>query len=185
MKVLLSFLVLIFFFTNAQAQEIEATLGGNTSTDGFSVKDNGGNTLLRVGGDGNIGIGNFGNGDIHLTIKSSGGNTARNGIKFRNYDENYGWTIQNDERLVNDGLNFLSHFNDPDGVSRLFLSKFGNVGIGTTTPGNKLSVSGNTDFSGNVSIGTTDLAYGLWVKKSSDNIFAAAIENQSSTGWGL
>lgn len=40
-------------------------------------------------------------------------------------------------------------------IDALFVSKDGNVGIGTTTPANKLSVSGNADFSGNVGIGTT------------------------------
>ncbi len=57
MKTLFTFLVLAFFFTNAAAQEIEATLGGNTTTDGFSVKDNAANILFRVNGSGNVGIG--------------------------------------------------------------------------------------------------------------------------------
>ena len=57
MKTLFIFLVLTFFLTTAQAQDIDATLGGNTSTEGFSVKDNGGNNLFRVGGDGYVGVG--------------------------------------------------------------------------------------------------------------------------------
>ena len=45
MKTLFTFLVLTFFLTTAQAQDIDATLGGNTPNEGFSVKDNGGNNL--------------------------------------------------------------------------------------------------------------------------------------------
>ncbi len=159
MKTIFTFLVFIFFFTTAHAQEIEATLSGNTSNEGFSVKNNAGANLFRITGEGNVGIGTtapveklqiggFSNGDIYLGIKSVGGNTARNGIKFRNFNENYGWTIQNDERLVSDGLNFLSHFDDPDGVSRLFLSKFGNVGIGTASPQSRLDVVDKIDGGG-------------------------------------
>ena len=57
MKTLYTFLVFIFILATVQAQEIEATLGGSTSSHGFSVKDDGANTLFRVRGDGNIGIG--------------------------------------------------------------------------------------------------------------------------------
>jgi hypothetical protein len=57
MKTLFTFLVLTFFLTTAQAQDIDATLGGATSTEGFSVKDDGGNTLFRVGGNGYVGVG--------------------------------------------------------------------------------------------------------------------------------
>ena len=39
----------------------------------------------------------------------------------------------------------------------------GNVGIGTETPGNKLSVAGNANFSGNVGIGTVSPSYKLEV----------------------
>lgn len=41
-----------------------------------------------------------------------------------------------------------------NGVERMRATDFGNVGIGTTTPNNKLSVTGSADFSGNVGIGT-------------------------------
>lgn len=57
MKTLFAFLVLTFFLANAHAQDIDATLGGNTSSEGFSVKDNGGNTLFRVTGEGKVGVG--------------------------------------------------------------------------------------------------------------------------------
>jgi len=57
MKTLFTFLVFIFFFTTAEAQDINATIGGNTSNEEFSVKDNVGTTLFRVGADGNVGIG--------------------------------------------------------------------------------------------------------------------------------
>ena len=57
MKTLFTFLVLTFFLTTAQAQDIDATLGGNTPNEGFSVKDNGGNNLFRVTGEGRVGVG--------------------------------------------------------------------------------------------------------------------------------
>jgi hypothetical protein len=59
MKKLFSFLLLASLFIPYQifAQEIEAKLGGTSLNDGFSVKDPGNNTLLRVRGDGNVGIG--------------------------------------------------------------------------------------------------------------------------------
>jgi hypothetical protein len=37
----------------------------------------------------------------------------------------------------------------------------GNLGVGTTTPSNRLTVSGNADFTGNVGIGTTSPSYKL------------------------
>jgi hypothetical protein len=69
MNTLLTFLVFIFLLTTAQAQETEAPLGsegtsevdvtlsGNTSSEGFTVKKNNGTAVFRVRGDGNVGIG--------------------------------------------------------------------------------------------------------------------------------
>ncbi len=53
-------------------------------------------------------------------------------------------------------------------VDSLFVSKNGNVGIGTTTPANKLSVVGNADFSGNVAVGASTPANKLSVTGNAD-----------------
>jgi len=50
-----SILFSISFLTNAQ--EVEVTLSGNTTAQGFSVLDNSSNTLFRVRGDGSVGVG--------------------------------------------------------------------------------------------------------------------------------
>ena len=53
----------------------------------------------------------------------------------------------------------------PDGAptSAVFVSNDGNVGVGTITPANRLSVSGNADFTGSVGIGTSAPARRLHV----------------------
>jgi len=160
MKVLLSFLVLIFFFTNAQAQEIEATLGGNTSTDGFSVKVEGGDTLFRVGGDGNVGIGTtsqnteldvFGGahiGTLPNVTKSPGrltvsGSLAELDIQDRQsgvYSEQDRWVIYNNNQILRF---FRGNFGDA-----MVINPSGNVGIGTTSPNYTLDVSGTIGGNG-------------------------------------
>lgn len=72
MKTLFTFLVLTFFLTTAHAQDIDATLGGNTSSEGFSVKDNGGNNLFRVTGEGRVGVGTTSPG-AGLELNNAGG----------------------------------------------------------------------------------------------------------------
>ncbi len=55
---LLTGLLAIFIFVSAShATEMEAILEDSSSTTGFSVKDGSGKTLMRVLGDGNVGIG--------------------------------------------------------------------------------------------------------------------------------
>ena len=147
MKVLLSFLVLIFFFTNAQAQEIEATLGGNTSTDGFSVKDNGGNTLFRVEGDGNVGIGTT---SPTAKLEISGDNIVNLSVRETSADvqtivqsfTQYGW------------IGTLSQHNlvlGAQGNGTIFLNRINNeqwVGILDNTPSYTLDVSGTIGGNG-------------------------------------
>ncbi len=63
----------------ANAADMEAILDDSTSSTGFSVKDNNENTLMRVQGDGNVGIGTTAprsklevNGDIKFGNESAG-----------------------------------------------------------------------------------------------------------------
>ena len=81
--------------------------------------------------------------DSYFALKSAGGNQFRTGIKFRVFNDELGFTIENDERSASNGLNILRHSNDADGVSALFIDKQnGRVGIGTTSPLATLDVNG-------------------------------------------
>ena len=51
-------ILLLFTYTNAYSQDIIATLTGNTSIEGFSVVNALGDTVFRINGEGNLGIGN-------------------------------------------------------------------------------------------------------------------------------
>ncbi len=52
---------------------------------------------------------------------------------------------------------------DSSPTSAVFVSNDGDVGIGTLTPANRLSVTGNADFTGSIGIGTTSPARKLHV----------------------
>jgi hypothetical protein len=84
---------------------------------------------------------------------------------------------------------------DANGGTRMVIDTSGNVGIGTVSPTNRLSVAGSADFSGNVGIGTTGPESklhvendGITVRKTFDNVPAtdwAIIETQSHSVAGL
>jgi len=145
MKKFFSFLLLISLFISDQifAQEIEAKLGGVSINDGFSVKDLNNNTLLRVRGDGNVGIGVI-NPSQKLEVK---GNLGWG---------NYGAFLSTDQgasiELRGNGNPYID-FSDPlaDYNARIILvpNKIlgiyaEGVGIGTeVTNGYKLAIAGN------------------------------------------
>ena len=141
---------------------------GSGSTAFLSIGTSG-NTIFN---NGNIGIGttapgeklqigNFTNGgDAYLKFATDG-SSRLTGIKMQDLNDNYGFTIVNDQ--ANAYLNIIRHYNDATGVSVIVIKRNdGNVGIGTTSPDNKLSVSGNTSITGNLSVsGITQLKTGV------------------------
>lgn len=150
MKTLFTFLVFIFFFTTAQAQDIDATLGGNTSNEEFSVKDNGGTILFRVGGDGNVGIGTSTPGINFNTRFDVVGSTV---FRTNPSATNQGLVIDyiGTSQRIYSGVSPSGTAYDlilgtyPNGhLNQLFLQQStGNVGIGTASPMALLHVNGS------------------------------------------
>ncbi|MDB4438285.1 tail fiber domain-containing protein [bacterium] len=108
---------------------------------------------LQVMDNGNIGVGNA-SPPSALTVTAASSSTAAPQLLITATDTT--------ERLrlgVNDtgnGTGFIQAWKEGSGAQNLLLnSDGGNVGIGTIAPTNKLSVTGNADFSGNLGIGVT------------------------------
>ena len=132
--------ILPFNYMNSQTQ---TELNGTTTDQGFSIKDNLNNTLLKVTNNGNVGIG-VTNPTKKLEVNGSigwGGGNA-----FLNNDQ--GASIE----LRGTGTPYIDFSNDltSDYKARLILNSNnvlevdGNVGIGTAnTNGYKLAVGGN------------------------------------------
>ncbi len=90
-------------------------------------------------------LSNWYDGDRYIKLTTAGGNSFRTGVKLFAWQDNYGFTIEHDERNVdghNAGLNILKN-NLNTSTSLMFVDwNSGNVGIGKTNPGYKLDVSG-------------------------------------------
>ena len=173
MKTLLTFLVIIFFLTTAQAQEIDATLSGDASTDGFTIKNNSGTPRFRFNALGNFGIGTITPGfQLHIANGTPGG-TSQSGTML--LLENTGTKTYIQMRSSATGEAGLA-FGDPgssipgairyfhssnrmdligNGAVRLSINSVGNIGIGTTGPSVKLDIRG-TDAIMDLSGSTTD-----------------------------
>ena len=97
--------------------------------------------------------------NTYITLKSQGGNLYRTGIKLMVFNDNFGFTIENDERSGSNGLNIIRHAGTAAGESALFIDKQnGNIGIGNwTSPSQKLHVLGNV-LANNVSL-SSDARY--------------------------
>jgi len=158
-KTLFTFLVFIFLLTTVQAQEVIVTLSGNSSTEGFSVKDSDLDTHFRVRGDGNIGIGTTTPGfRLHVADASPGGSVTGGtvlllenailggtNIQMRSPKNGIGGLLFGDsDNPFRGGIRY-SHFGEKllllsGGFNRLTIESNGDVGIGTTSPQNLLQV---------------------------------------------
>jgi hypothetical protein len=111
---------------------------------GLSVSGNVGIGTTNPGSD--LEVGNFDARNRYLTLKVAGGNQYRSGVKLWAWQENYGYSVEYDERgATGNGLHVRTHDRNADGTTRLFVGWNGNVGIGTTVPPWKLSVSSSKD----------------------------------------
>ncbi|HEY9481291.1 MAG TPA: helix-turn-helix domain-containing protein, partial [Candidatus Paceibacterota bacterium] len=135
-------------------------------SDGFYVQDGSGSTHFIVNNSGNVGIGtsspvdklNIKTADnsYGLGIVSTGVDGTYNGIRF-GYDNasNGTFFLGNIQAIKEAGgggdlvLNSASSFATYN-TNQLVLSRAGNVGVGTSSPSQALSVQGNGLFSGNI-----------------------------------
>jgi hypothetical protein len=84
--------------------------------------------------------------DEYLTLAGSGGNISKTGIKMQHFNDSYGFTIESNDNLSTQGLNFLRHVNDVEGESAMFIGVApGHIGIGTTTPKTTFQVQGKPE----------------------------------------
>lgn len=88
--------MLLFYAAVTKAQDIEATLAGNTTTQGFTVKSNAGTPLFTVRGDGKIGLGIL-NPDVLLhvagQVKITGGTPGAGKVLTSDANGLAAWTM--------------------------------------------------------------------------------------------
>ncbi len=168
--------------TSSDGFEIGAYSSGSGKIWNFENKDiyfgTNNSEKLRITANGNVGIGTP-NPDAQLHISStnneegillSGAGSSDNGggrIFFKEYaasgtGNGYGFSVAysgannaNGIGLPGNTFAIKNHYNSDSGDVALAISRnSGNVGIGTGTPSNPLTVSGNANFTGDVGIGT-------------------------------
>ena len=136
----------------ADAATLRGTADGQVSLAGsLSVDGNVGIGTTDPSSD--LAIGNFDGQNRYLALKVAGGNKYRTGIKLWAWQENFGYSIEFDERgSTGNGLHIRTHNVNADGESRVFVAQNGNVGIGTTTPEQRLTVNGQLRFTASSTI---------------------------------
>ena len=144
---LLCFLILFTFSFSLFAQQITATLSGNTSTQAFSILNNSSLNLFSVRGNGNVGIGTT---TPTYKFQVNGGDASINGIVIgRGATANLSIVMGNG-LTVNTG-----NYNTAIGISSLVdnTTGFGNTGLGNGT------LQFNTIGNENVAVGSFSLIH--------------------------
>ena len=135
--------------------------GGTTEPD-FVVRKNAGNPILNVKGNGNVGIGTTSPTSKLFITAADGEMVDTYMVNILNQEltagDNFGVQIRAGLNTSDVSLNVANK----DGSSLFRVRGDGNVGIGTTSPGNKLSIQGSqatvynsTDSGGQAFAGTT------------------------------
>ena len=82
-------------------------------------------------------------GDRYMSVRTSGGNIYKAGLKLYHFSDDNGFTIESDESGPVNGLNISYQAGGP-ATSALYISRVnGNVGIATVTPGFNFEVNGS------------------------------------------
>lgn len=93
---------------------------------------------LHVAGDATFG--GFSSANTVTKIASAGSGTQT--LQFRYFNDTYGWDIESRDSVPGRGLYFNHRFASSTPTTFMFLNEGGNLGIGTTSPVDRLTVQG-------------------------------------------
>jgi len=155
--------------------EVSTSMGNGTEASGFSATSMGASTIASGNYSTAMGQSNTASG---LVSTATGRSTTASG----NYSFSTGeQTFAKARGSFTTGI-WNDNTDNPDVNLTAPTDRIFQIGNGSgSIRSNALTVLRN----GNVGIGTTNPGYPLHVQKSAANIFAASIENQDATGWGL